>query len=155
MNIYKTTLLFIVLLLLVTLELFAQPGPGRRGLNRGWWLNSEQLNLSAEQLKKIEDIRLSFQQEMIDMQADIKKEELNLQKLKKNNPNRNDYLNGVKKLGSLKQEAALKRANHHMDIYELLTAEQKEIFDNMPRGKRSHRNFRGGYGWGSGFGLLN
>jgi hypothetical protein len=56
----------------------------------------------------------------------------------KGNYTRDEFLNGVQALNNSKNKIALAKANNRMDIYKLLTAEQKVTFDKM--GNRSHKH---------------
>ena len=105
---------------------------------------NEKLNLTDEQKDKIAQLRFNNQEEMIDLRADMQKKRLALKELEhKGNYSRTDYLNLVKDLNASRDKIATARANHRMDVYELLTDQQKKIFDTMPRMGRSHRDGRG------------
>jgi len=89
----------------------------------------EKLDLSAEQKDKVETLRIAHQKEMIDLKADLEKAKLALRELKaKKNFSRTDYLGAVEKINNAENRISLSRANHRMDIYELLTDKQKEEF---------------------------
>lgn len=93
----------------------------------------EKLNLTDQQKDKIEQLRLKNQEEMIDLRADMQKKRLAVKELQmKGNYSRSDYLNLVKDLNASRDKIATARANHRMDIYEMLTDQQKEIFNRMP-----------------------
>ena len=99
----------------------------------------DKLNLTDDQKEKIEGLRLKNQEEMIDLRAAVQKKELALKELQyKGNYSRSDYINLVKDISASKNKIAEARANHRMDVYELLTDQQKKIFDQMPmmRGMR-------------------
>ena len=92
----------------------------------------EKLNLTDEQKAAVEKLKLKHQEEMIDLKADLEKKELALKELTNNgNYSRDDFVNAVKAISAAKNNIALSFANHRMDIYELLTPEQKKTFDNM------------------------
>ncbi len=110
----------------------------------------EKLNLTDDQKDKIDQLRLKHQEEMIDLRADMQKKRLAVKELQqKVNYSRSDYLDLVKDLNASRDKIAVARANHRMDIYELLTDQQKEIFNRMPmmRGHRGEgRGMMDGYG---------
>ena len=92
----------------------------------------EKLNLTDEQKAAVEKLKLKHQGEMIDLKANLEKKKLALKELKSNgNYTRDDFVNAVKAINSAKSDIAVSMANHRMDIYELLTPEQKKTFDNM------------------------
>jgi len=89
----------------------------------------DKLNLTDEQQEKIEALRLHHQKEMIDLKADLEKKEIDLEEIKnKDNFTRSEIIAAVENINKIKNEIALKAANHRMDIYEQLTDEQKEIW---------------------------
>ena len=105
---------------------------------------SEKLNLTDEQKDKIAQFRFKNQEEMIDLRANLQKKRLALKELEsKGNYSRADYLNLVKDINAARDNIATARANHRMDVYALLTDQQKKIFDNMPKMGRFHRDCRG------------
>jgi Spy/CpxP family protein refolding chaperone len=137
----KNFILFLVITVIAAGSSFAQPRW------QGRMLMHERLNLTEEQQKQIEEIRFTHRDEMIDLNADIQKQTLNLRKLRTSGDlNRAEYLKEVEKLNELKSQKAVKRAEHQMEVRELLTPEQREqlrSFDKqMRKGKRG-----AGYGW--------
>lgn len=90
---------------------------------------NEKLNLTDEQEKKIQELRNSHQEAMIRFNADLDLKELELKKLKQNDDvSRNDLINLTKELSAIKNEIALAKVNHQMDVYENLDAKQKKIW---------------------------
>ncbi len=101
------------------------------------------LNLTDEQKTKIEDARLNHQKQMIDLKANLEKKLLALKELRvKGNLDRNDVVTAVKDINQAKNDIAIARANNMMDIYDILTLEQRKIWkDNMHffNGARGHK----------------
>ena len=92
----------------------------------------EKLNLTDEQKAAVEKLKLKHQGEMIDLKANLEKKKLALKELTSNgNYSRDDFVNAVKAISTAKSNIAISMANHRMDIYELLTPEQKKTFNNM------------------------
>jgi Spy/CpxP family protein refolding chaperone len=112
----------------------------------------EKLNLTDEQKSKIEDLRITHQEKMIDLKANLEKKILALKELRvKGNIDRNSVIAAVKDINQAKDEIALARANNIMDIYETLTPDQQKILrDNLG----SFMKFGGGRNsmWGRGNG---
>jgi len=93
----------------------------------------EKLNLTDDQQDKIEQLRLKNQEEMIDLRADLQKKRLAVEQLRqKGDYSRSNYLDLVNDLNASRDKIAVARANHRMDVYELLTDQQKDIFNRMP-----------------------
>lgn len=105
------------------------------------------LNLTDEQQNKIEQLRINHQKKMVDLKADIEKSQLDLKDLMtKGNYSRTDYLKAVQNISKKKELLATERANHQMDVYEILTPEQKEIWNDFRGstdrfGMRQNRKF--------------
>lgn len=93
----------------------------------------EKLNLTDDQKAKIEDLMVDHQKSMIDLRADLQKKRLDLKELvRKGNFSRSDFLNTQKQVTEARDKIAEARANHMMDVYGLLTDQQKKIFSEMP-----------------------
>jgi Spy/CpxP family protein refolding chaperone len=104
----------------------------KSGMHKGDRHNmmTEKLNLTDTQKEAIQDLKLSHKSEMIDLKADLDKKELDMQGLlSKGNYTRDDYLGKVKANSNAKEKLALAKANHKMDVYDLLTEEQRKIFN--------------------------
>lgn len=105
----------------------------------------EKLNLSDEQVNKIEELKLSHRKEMIGLRADVEKKEVELEELKNSlNFSRDAYLNKINEIISGKNKIELARANHQMDVYQLLDDKQKQEWNKMTRmmHERKHKVVR-------------
>ncbi|QQS34629.1 MAG: periplasmic heavy metal sensor [Ignavibacteriales bacterium] len=92
----------------------------------------ERLNLTDEQQKKVDEFRVSHQREMIDLRSELDKAKLDIRELKnKSDYKRSDLISAVEKLSAIKNKIAIAQTNHHMDIYELLDKNQKEVWNNF------------------------
>ena len=112
----------------------------------------EQLNLTDQQKAKMEELRLKHQEQMIDMRAELEKARLENQKLRSSdNLNRSDVISQTKKMNNIKNKMAESRANHKMDVYELLTDEQRKIWNDLkydkPRFKDGRKKGNHGKGY--------
>jgi len=106
----------------------------RRGMHQGdhHKMMIDNLNLSDTQKEAVEELSFSHKREMIDLKADMEKNKLDMQELlSKGNYTRDDYLNTVKTINDAKEKIAFAKANHRMDVYDLLTEEQRKTFDEM------------------------
>jgi len=105
----------------------------------------EKLNLSDEQVEKIEELKLSHRKEMIAQRADIELKEIELEELKSNvNFSREAYLKKINEIISEKNKLEIARANHQMDVYQLLDDNQKKEWNKMTRimHQRKHKVVR-------------
>lgn len=95
----------------------------------------ERLNLTDSQKAKIEEIRVNHQKKMIDLKANLEKKKVELRALRNSDKlNRNDLVKLTKEISEIKNSIALEKANHHMDIYELLDNNQKQMWREMKPG---------------------
>jgi hypothetical protein len=89
----------------------------------------EKLNLTDEQQNKIESLRLAHQEKMIKYKADLDLKELEIKKLKSGDKmSRSEMLRIAKEINVIKNEMALERVNHQMDVYDNLDAKQRTIW---------------------------
>ncbi len=89
----------------------------------------DQLNLSEEQEKKIEALKLSHEEVMIKFRTDLELKELEIHKLKSSEKfSRSAMINLTKEISTIKNEIALAKANHQMDLYDLLDESQRKIW---------------------------
>jgi Spy/CpxP family protein refolding chaperone len=105
----------------------------------------EKLNLTDSQKDKIEELRVNHHKKMIDLKANLEKKEVELRALRRSDKlNRSDLLKLTKEISEIKNTMAVEMANHHMDIYELLDNNQKQIWRDMKpeRGMREGKGFR-------------
>jgi Spy/CpxP family protein refolding chaperone len=133
------TTLLVFFLALAGVFTFAQPERENRRDNNRQKMH-EKLNLTDEQQTQIEKLRFTHQEKMIDLKADVEKKELGLKELQSiANFSRGDYIAKVEEIISSKNKIQLEKANHHMDVYELLDTEQKETWNKMkPMKDRKH-----------------
>lgn len=89
----------------------------------------EQLNLSEDQEKKIEALKLSHEESMIKFRADIELKELEMRKLKSSDKfSRSAMINLTKEISAIKNDLALSITNHQMDVYDLLDESQRKVW---------------------------
>ena len=131
----KNLIVVLTALFLITVvnqEMFAQ----KRG---NWNRNNcrmnvkEKLNLTDEQQNKIESLRLTHQEKMIKFRADLDLKELEIKKLKSSDKmSRSEMIRIEKEINVIKNEMALERVNHQMDVYDNLDANQRIIWSERP-----------------------
>lgn len=144
------TLMSVILIILLFNDADAQK---RREMKGGLTGLTEKLNLTEEQKSKMEDLRNSFQEKMIDFRAEMDKARLENRKLRTSDTiKRIDVVNQSKKMSELRSRMAEARANHFMDVYELLNDNQRKVWNELkserPRFKDGNRkgDFRQGAG---------
>ena len=131
----KNLIVVLTALFLITFvnqEIFAQ--------QRGNWNRNncrmnvkEKLNLTEEQQDKIESLRLAHQEKMIKFRADLDLKELEIKKLKSSDKmSRSEMIRIEKEINVIKNEMALERVNHQMDVYDNLDANQRTIWSEKP-----------------------
>ena len=107
---------------------------GRCGWHQGdhHKMMMEKLNLTDTQKEAVEELHFSHKKQMIDLKSSLEKKKLDRQELFSNgNYTRDEYLSNVKAISDAKEKMALAKANHRMDVYDLLTEEQRKTFDEI------------------------
>jgi hypothetical protein len=127
----KNLIVVLAILLSITLvnqELFPQKREHRQGKDFRMEMK-ERLNLTDEQENKIESLRLSHEEAMIKLRADLELKELEMKKIRSGDKlSRSEMLRITKEISAIKDEMALARVNHQMDVYDNLDANQRKIW---------------------------
>lgn len=125
----------IITLLLSSISIAQHPekrfAPNDPGMHKMYKMKKMQdkLNLTDIQKDKFQKMKFSFQKQMIDLKANLQKSVLDLKVIRaSDNIKRGDVIDIVKKINSNKNSIALATANHRMDMYEILTPEQRKIW---------------------------
>ena len=121
--------------LFISGTIYAQEFPGKNREKRMMQFKEQvkdRLNLTDEQKDKIETLKFSHQKEMIDLRANLEKKEVELAELKSTvNFSRDAYLNKINEIIAAKNKIEIASANHKMDVYQLLTDQQKKEWVKM------------------------
>ena len=116
-------LILAVSLLFISLTA-AQPVKGQRPERL-----KEKLNLTEAQENQIEALRSDHQKNMVDLRANLQKAQIEAKEiLSKDEINRNDYLAAQKRLNTIQNEIEIARANHMMDVLQILDKDQRKTF---------------------------
>ena len=118
-----------ILVLALTVPSFAQPGKDqmKRGLRKGDLI--EALDLTEVQESQIKDLRFSHEKQMINLQAKVKTEKLNLRELKQaDEPNKKKIYAQIEKVSNARVEVDKARVDHQLAMRKVLTEEQYKIF---------------------------
>ena len=111
----------------------------------------EKLNLTDTQKDQIAKLRTDFQTKMVDLKANLQKDQIALKALRnKDDVTRDEVITSVEAVNKSRNTIALALANHIMDIRDILTPEQrkiaKEYLSGMLMGMRGH-GMMGHSGW--------
>jgi len=144
-HLISSMVIVLAIILVLPASTIAQPG-------RGHGRMMEKLELTKDQETKIEALRNDHQKKMIDLRADLEKARLEMkQLLSKGDYSRSEYLNMTSKIAKIHETIQNSRANHQMDVYDLLTKDQKTKWNEF----RADRPGKGGMGFNSDFGKGN
>ncbi len=153
---YKTAKNFILPLLLLALSMpiFAQMGTAGDGYGQGKANKLQELQLTSEQEIQMQNLRYDFEKVQIALKADLKTEQLELKKIKQaDEPNKKKIHAQIEKVGEKRVAMEKARADHQLEIRKVLTDDQYKIFKkNMKagagrkghRGKGNHGNYEEG-----------
>lgn len=118
--------LIIVMLILIG-GLIAQPGGFGPGMGLSW---NDELNLTTDQIKQIEQFRNEFLKEQIDLRAAMQKMRIDLQELlRADDPDQKAINSLLDEIQDKELTMNKLRVAHHLQVRELLTDEQKALFD--------------------------
>jgi len=124
-------LIAVISTFLISQDLFAQEKIERQR-ERDKFQIHQKLNLTEEQQEKVDALRFGHQKEMIDLKANLEKRKLEMAELRsKGNYTREDFLNKVDEINSVKNKIALSLANHQMDVYQILDENQKKEWNKF------------------------
>ena len=129
------------------------PGGGMMGGMIGRLLSPqaiEVLELTDEQVDKLEDLRFSHEKEALEIKQKIEREQLELRKLMDaDEPNESKIKAKIREIGSLRTDFQLAQVDTYFAARKILTDEQIEKMESLRHGGRRGP---GGSGYGSGRG---
>jgi len=134
-------LAILFLIALVNQEMFSQKREHRDGKDFRIDMK-ERLNLTEEQEDKIESLRIAHQEKMIKFKADLDLKELEIRKMKSSDKiSRGEMIRIEKEINVIKNEMALERVKHQMDVFDNLDANQRKIWMDQQEksGNMKHR----------------
>ncbi|HHF42530.1 MAG TPA: periplasmic heavy metal sensor, partial [Candidatus Aminicenantes bacterium] len=111
-------------LILIFLLILAWPGKAQRGRFWGLWAD-QSLNLTEDQLAKIQDLRLEFQKAILPLRMEVQKHYLELRRMIRSNVSQAEIQAKMNQIDKLESELKEKFITHQKQIRDLLTPEQK------------------------------
>ena len=132
----KRTALTIAALTFVVGAAMAQPGPGCPMAEPGKQMKMVKKiemqampEMTAEQLDKMDALRVSHLKEMMPLKTDLRIREMELAALwRADKLDAKKIVAKVKELSDLRGKMQLAKVNHHLDVYNLLTPEQRKAW---------------------------
>ena len=98
----------------------------------------DELELTEKQIEKMEEMRLAHKKEMIGMQAEI-----DIMNVDKYSAIKNHDFDKIKKITAkifeIKKSQAVKKIEHHEEMWNLLTPEQQEKAEELMKDKPMHK----------------
>ncbi|MBU1100058.1 MAG: periplasmic heavy metal sensor [Bacteroidetes bacterium] len=134
------TLLITTLLLLgFTTETNAQKGNWEKKE-----MLKEKLNLTDSQESQMKDLRYEHQKQILDLRSDLEKNKLEIKHMMATNKIDENLLKGLtKKSSDLRGEINQLRVDHWLKVYNILDADQQEIWTKSFDRMGNHKNGRG------------
>ena len=96
----------------------------------------EDLDFSEEQVKKIKDVRFELKKKQIEIESEIKIDELELQKMMMNDASEKEINKQIDKISKKKGEKRKLHVHSQFEIKKSLSDEQWQSFRKRMRGKR-------------------
>ncbi len=115
----------------------------------------EEMKLTKEQEKKLQEMRVAHQKEMIPLRAQLKVKQIEMRELFRGDPNQGAINSKIDEIGKMRADIQKKSAAHRIAMRNVLTPEQRELWDSRPhrmgkgfdgprgRGMKMHRGMRG------------
>jgi Spy/CpxP family protein refolding chaperone len=126
MNINKIFIAFIFLAILPLTYISAQKGKEGEKRERNF---IQQLNLSEEQKTEFKNLKFNFEEKMIDLQTELKKNRLEFRKMLNNdNLNDDDVYKLAEKGSKIRNEMMNSKISFWLDVNKILTKEQRDIW---------------------------
>ena len=122
----KLSLLTILIIALISTNVYAQPGGPKKG-NR--MLFDSELNLNDQQKEQITDIRDQARLKAVDLGADVRKAEIELEQMMRSDSGISQLEKQVDKVSQSKARVIKSGIRVKREIRELLTAEQRKVYD--------------------------
>jgi Spy/CpxP family protein refolding chaperone len=119
--------LFNIALALLIAGAFSSTAFAHEGMRHNGDAFFKKLNLTAEQKEKIQSLREQHEKTMIDLKAELGKAMIDKREIvRKGNIDRKSFLDADDKVLAVQNKIHTAMANHKMDVYALLTTEQKD-----------------------------
>ncbi len=115
----------------------------------------EEMKLTKEQEKKLQEMRVAHQKEMIPLRAQLKVKQIEMRELFRGDPNQGTINSKIDEISKMRADIQKKNAAHRIAMRNVLTPEQRELWDSRPhrmgrgfdgprgRGMKMHRGMRG------------
>ncbi|OYD15617.1 hypothetical protein CH330_05130 [candidate division WOR-3 bacterium JGI_Cruoil_03_51_56] len=102
------------------------------------------LDLTTEQLDKVDLLRMDKLKEVLPMRTDIRIKEMELAALwRADEPSAKKIIAKIKEIGNLRTKLEIAKVNQKFGIYKILTPEQRKKAKRFLMGRRGRRTFRG------------
>lgn len=134
----RTTLLLATLIAFTSLSYGQQMKRSGRGEQAPQKMIQE-LKLTDEQADKMKDLRMDHESDMIDLQASLKKQKLEMRKLMSaDQPNKKKIYAQIEKINDVDVKIQKEKVDHRLAVRSILTEEQLKIYKKgmMMKGRR-------------------
>ena len=132
-----------LLILVLAIPAFSQPDMGSRKHMAQSEQFAENLKLTPDQQTQMEGLRYSHEKAMINLQATLKTEMLEVKQLKlADEPNRKKIFAQIDKVGAARIAIEKAKADHQLEVRKILSEEQYKVF-RMKMQRKSEFGERG------------
>jgi Spy/CpxP family protein refolding chaperone len=133
-----------------------KPEHGMQGMQKGM---HECLELTAEQLKQVEEFKFEMKKKLIPLQADLKLARLELHEMMSGDASADVLDKKIDEIGAIETKIQKITIRHKLQFRDILTDEQKKKCGSMPgfghgfgKGHGACGGGKGGHGFGAGCG---
>jgi Spy/CpxP family protein refolding chaperone len=129
--------LTLAILLITSQTLLAQPKMEKQGPRGQGKQFKAELNLTDDQEKQMQDLRLDLEKKMIPLEAELKTKNLEMKELHMaDTPNKKKMMAQIDKISETKVKMEKAKLEHRLQVREILTPEQQKIFAQQ---KKHHK----------------
>ena len=137
---FNLAIITVILTSLLIGESQAQP-PGKRGPNpeRGERFLERIPDLTDEQMEQIKDLKTDHMKEVLPLRNLVQEKQAHLKSISSGDKVDMDKVNNtIEEIGKIKVELAKKRAAHRQEVRNVLSEDQRIVFDSMPMKRGRH-----------------
>ncbi|MBO8151887.1 MAG: Spy/CpxP family protein refolding chaperone [Candidatus Marinimicrobia bacterium] len=128
-------LMVAALIVVVVIGAFAQPMKMKKGVPEKMIEERclcEELQLTDEQVTKLDEIQKKYQKEVIKLRAELKLANLELKELVEKEASQKDIQKALDKVNNLRAKMLSLRVNKRLEIGKVLTDKQKKLLKEKP-----------------------
>lgn len=148
-----TILMLVLAVIPASAKINSEKGMGMQNCseNKDGMMNMPNLNLTEEQIAKMDKIRLTHKKSMIELKYKLELKMVDFMELMSNNPDEKKALSMIDEVSKIKTEMEKSKIMNHFAMRGILNKDQQKIFDKigngmiMEKGMGNHKGMNEGF----------